>query len=233
MKSINQYIQEKLFVKRKTYKYFPKTKEELKDIIKKLVDEQSMEDVINLNSIDTSKITDMSDLFEYMKGLLKIDISNWNVSKVKRMDYMFRGCENLKEIIGIEDLDVSQVENMQGMFDECESFNQNISNWNVSQVENMASMFIECKSFNQPLNDWDVSNVEDMSWLFSECKNFNQDISNWDVSKVTYMDGMFDNCSSFNQDISNWNVSNITDMNRTSMFYKCPIEEKYKPKFNF
>lgn len=194
MKSIATYITEKLIIKKSNYNYFPETKKELKDIIEKLVDEQSIEDIINLNSIDTSKITDMSDLFENYEGLLKIDMSNWNVSNVKRMDYMFRGCVNLEKIIGIEDLDVSSVENMEGMFDGCKLFNQPLNNWKVSKVENMASMFIECKSFNHPLNNWNVSNVEDMSWMFSECESFNQDISKWNVSNVKYMDNMFSNC---------------------------------------
>ena len=231
MKNLTSYISEKMVYTKANSKYFPKTKEELKEIIEKLVNKQSAEDIINLNSIDTSEITDMSDLFDEMEGLVKINISDWDVSKVKRMDYMFRCCANLEKIIGIEDWDVSKVENMQGMFDGCKLFNQNISKWNVSKVENMASMFYECTSFNQPLDDWNVSNVEDMSWLFSECEKFNQDISSWNVFRVTYMTGMFDNCKSFNQDISKWNVSNVTDTNRTSMFYKCPIEEKYKPKF--
>ena len=37
MKPITNYINEKLFIKKKTYKYFPKTKEELQDIIKQLI----------------------------------------------------------------------------------------------------------------------------------------------------------------------------------------------------
>ena len=36
--------------------------------------------------------------------------------------------------------------------------------------------------------------------------------------------------SIFNNDISNWDVSNVT--NNIDMFVDCPIEEKYKPKFN-
>ena len=40
---------------------------------------------------------------------------------------------------------------------------------------------------------------------------------------------MFYDCEEFNQDISNWDVSNVTT-NRY-MFYECPIEKKYKPKF--
>ena len=39
---------------------------------------------------------------------------------------------------------------------------------------------------------------------------------------------MFAWCESFNQDISNWDVSKAKNMNR--MFFKCPIEEKHKPK---
>ena len=67
-------------------------------------------------------------------------------------------------------------------------------------------MFYRCKKLNKPLNNWNVSNVIYMHWMFGECKSFNQDISNWNVSKVDY--------------------------NSNMLFYNCPIEEKYKPKFS-
>ena len=35
--------------------------------------------------------------------------------------------------------------------------------------------------------------------------------------------------SKFNGDISKWNVSNVTD--NADIFLRCPIKEKYKPKF--
>ena len=57
---------------------------------------------------------------------------------------------------------------------------------------------------------------------------FNGDISKWDVSNVTDMEGMF-RFSKFNGDLSNWDVSNVT--NSANIFYKCPIKEKYQPKF--
>ena len=41
---------------------------------------------------------------------------------------------------------------------------------------------------------------------------------------------MFLSCESFNQDISNWDVSNVKA--RSNIFNGCPIEEKYKPKFD-
>ena len=74
------------------YKYRPKTKEELVEAIKKEIYEiQRTKNKPNwqadLNCIDTSLITDMSDLFSKEYGLNKFngDISKWNVSNVENM----------------------------------------------------------------------------------------------------------------------------------------------------
>ena len=50
----------------------------------------------NVNDIDTSKITDMSHLFDLFRkyDLSKLDISKWDVSKVDNMVYMFADCTN-------------------------------------------------------------------------------------------------------------------------------------------
>ena len=65
MKSLTHYIQEKLVIKKNkstNYKYFPKSKKELKEIIKKRIEYEGNE--VDLNDIDTSNITDMSGLFK-------------------------------------------------------------------------------------------------------------------------------------------------------------------------
>ena len=96
----------------------------------------------------------------------------------------------------------------------------------TSNITDMSKLF-EGSEFNGNISKWDVSNVINMKHMFTHSK-FNGDISNWDVSNVTNIAIMF--CDSvFNQDISKWNVSNVT--NNTDIFYSCPIEEKYKPKF--
>ena len=138
MKSLSQFIQEKLIIKKSknnSYKYFPKTKEELKDIILQRIEAEGEE--VDLNDIDVSKITDMSNLFAY---------SDFNGN--------------------ISDWDVSNVVNMNDMFFRCESFNQDISRWGVSNVTNMINMFYNCKSFNQDISKWNVSNVTNMGRMF-------------------------------------------------------------------
>jgi len=88
------------------YKFFPKNKEELQKIIDSKIYKHGNE--VDLNDIDTSKITDMSYLFSYYN--FDGDISKW---------------------------DVSNVENMQSMFANSK-FNRDISNWNVNNVINMS-----------------------------------------------------------------------------------------------
>ena len=66
----------------------------------------------------------------------------------------------------ISNWDVSNVTNMRWMFYRAHSFNQPLNNWNVSNVTNMMYMFNNAHSFNQPLNNWNVSNVENMLGMF-------------------------------------------------------------------
>lgn len=65
MKHIFDFINEKLIINKNTkfkkYNYHPKDKNELQDIVNKLIKERGNK--ADLNDIDTSEITDMSKLF--------------------------------------------------------------------------------------------------------------------------------------------------------------------------
>ena len=222
MKQINQFINEYI-VKKKLdkfvdsedhYEYFPETKEELIKVIYMLLDKGETD----LNCIDTSKITDMSELF-YNKGNINIDVSKWNVSNVKDMNRMFYNCEDFN--CDLSNWDVSKVENMERMFHYCEKFNCDLSNWNVSKVKNMSYMFYSCKNFDCDLSNWDVSNVEKIDHMFCECKIFiGKGLDNWNINKkVVDMSNMFDGCRKFNCDLSKWNTKRVKDMRY--MFYNC------------
>lgn len=87
-------------------KFQPKTKEELKELVNNFE--------INLGDIDTSLITDMSNLFH---GTIRKDFS------------------------GIENWDVSKVTDMSCMFAQATSFNQPLNSWDISNVKLKTRMF--------------------------------------------------------------------------------------------
>ena len=150
---------------------------------------RNMIDNVDVTSVCTTKITDMTKMFEN-KNNFNQDISTWDVSNVTNMTEMFRGAY---------------------------SFNQDISTWDVSNVTNMYLLFYTTNFFDQDIGNWDVSNVKNMSYLFGQSR-FNQDIGNWDVSNVTDMGSMFHNNRYFNQDLSDWDVSNVENIFYFSRF---------------
>lgn len=142
----------------------PKTTKELKQLIKDTIKKEGNE--ADLNFIDTSLITDMTDLF--------VGMFNFNGK--------------------IDKWDTSNVTSMRGMFCLAKSFNQPIGNWDTSKVTDMHSMFSGAESFNQPIGNWNTSKVTNMRFMFSDATSFNQQIDKWDTSKVTSMLDMFDGC---------------------------------------
>ena len=178
MKTLNQYIKEKLIIN-KDYQdagISPKSFDELRKII---VDRYiklgpgTKQNPIDFNDIDVSNLDSFCNnndigIFEGT-NFKYIDISDWDVSNIKSMRYMFAYCETLESV-------------------------GNLLKWNVSEVTNMSSMFYGCKSFNQDISNWNVSKVTDMTCMFDRCKSFNQDISGWDVSKVKFKTYIFLNC---------------------------------------
>ena len=232
MKSLPIYINEYI-IKNKldkpidsehTYKYIPNTKEELVENIEELVDR----DIYDFNCIDTSKITDMSHLFNVLNKRIKynlkytpFDVSGWDVSNVTNMAYTFFNCYNFD--CDLSNWNVSKVDSMLDMFANCKMFTgKGLENWNVSNVENMAGMFSGCVKFNCDISKWNVSNVTSMMGMFSNCWLFSCDLSKWNVSKVKDMESMFAYCYDFTgKGLENWNVSNVKHMN--NMFFNCKV----------
>ena len=64
----------------------PETKQELRLLIQFALERQGVD--ADLNDIDTSKITDMSNLFEGL-NIRHIKIDKWDVSNVTNMSNMF------------------------------------------------------------------------------------------------------------------------------------------------
>jgi surface protein len=159
---------------------------------------------------DTPCFTSINSLKEcFYNTKVEGDLSQWDISGIKNMSWMF-ACSKIDTDIGLSEWDVSGITNMRGMFMESKiSSSIGLAEWNVSNVKDMSYMF-RGSNFNQDISKWDVSSVIDMYCMFC-LSNFDQDISQWNVSKVFNMIGMFDK-SKFNQDISQWDVSNVKNM---------------------
>jgi len=220
MKDLKEYINEgfKLSKNHKSiYRFVPNNKDELLDAIKNIISEfdEQNDDVINLNVINTAKITDMSDLFNDrdVRYISKyFDISEWDVSNVTTMEYMFYGADYTGEHGDISNWDVSNVEDMSNMFRASE-YNGDISNWDVSNVKDMFCMFYSSRftGKNGDISKWDVSNVINMQQMFMSSE-FRGDLSKWKPEKCVNMSYMF--CGSHIMDnLEEWNV----DFHKTSV----------------
>ena len=177
MKTLNQYIKEKLIFNKDYHdsNIVIKSVDELQKIIEDRYDKLgpgTKENPIDFNDIDVSNFDSFCNnkdegIFEETK-FKHINISDWDVSNIKSMRSMFYGCEELESTGDLSNWDVSSVENTSNMFYDCKKLKSvvDISKWDVSSVTNMSFMFCDCNNFNQNLSNWDVSSVTDMTYLF-------------------------------------------------------------------
>ena len=170
-------------------------------------------------------MSDLGKLFEKNINILSIDLSNFDLSNVKSMRYMFNKCYKLKKIIGINNVNTNNINDMSGMFQLCENLEYlDLSNFDTSKVTNMRFMFNECNKLKEikGLNKLNTSNVCDMNLMFQLCISLEYlDLSNFDTSKTKSMSWIFNKCYNLKEikGINNFNTSKVTEM--SEMFNEC------------
>jgi len=153
MLNINNFISEKLKINSKSkvdkpeYKYHPSDFWELKKIIDNRVKEEN--DDIDFNDIDISNIDDLEGTFAYKNKLTKIDISAWDVSKVKSMVEMFAGCKNLESIGDISDWKIESLTDITGMFYGCSKLTNtgDLNKWDASGITKKQNAFSQANEY--------------------------------------------------------------------------------------
>jgi len=119
---------------------------------------RSLEHVIGIPTLDTSKVTIMIGMFKHCISLESVDLSGIDMSLVYSCSSMFQSCSKLREVEGIRD-------------------------WNTKSLSNASYMFFNCNMLESiDLSGWATSRLENTSYMFSKCDMLSKiDITGWDI----------------------------------------------------
>ncbi len=148
------------------------------------------------NNIDTSLVTNMSNMFMTCSSLKELDVTTFITDKVTDMSYMFTSCEDLT--------------------------NLDVTNFNTSNVTDMSYMFAICNDLTGiDVSKFDTSKVTNMSYMFAACGKLSSlDVTNFVTSSVTDMSNMFISCNTLSTlDLSSFDTTNVTTV--VDMFRSC------------
>jgi len=191
-------------------------------------------EIEGLHYLNTSNVTDMSQMFYGCSSLTSVDVSNFDTRNVTDMLGMFYGCSSLTSV-DVSNFDTRNVTDMAMMFERCSSLTSvDVSNFNTKNVAEMFEMFLGCKNLkNIDVSGFDTRNVTNMSRMFKGCNSLEYvDVSNFITDKVTSMGYMFADCYCLkNVDVSKFDTSSLLndshdDGQTYAMFLRCHgIEE--------
>jgi surface protein len=184
------------------------------------LDMANLVSISGLELVDTSEVTDMSNLFRSCTSLNNIDINQLETGNALLTSGMFYDCMAF-ESMDLSEMDFKNVVDASYMFAGCESLNV-LKLPKLDQALSLSHLFERvgqksdyCADIQGELN---TSKCEDMSYMFQESRLYNMDMAeNLDTSSLKNAEGMFYNCGLDKIDLSKWNTSNITNMKK--MFY--------------
>lgn len=161
--------------------------------------------------------TTMSAMFFDCSALTNVDVSKWDVGKVKYFSAMFKECSALQSIKGLD-------------------------NWNTASAIDMSSMFASDSSLTElDLSKFDTSNVITFDSMFtSDIALTSLNVSNFKIDKVTNFSNMFSSCKALTSitGLNTWKTTGTiidkpTDIDMSLMFaYNNNLETLDVSKFD-
>ena len=171
------------------------------------------------------KLYNTSNLFFDCTSIISIDLSNFDSSELKSMEWMFANCKSLNTI-NFKNFDTNNVTDMSLLFFGCQNLKHlDLSNFITRNVTNMSFMFGRCinlRSLNF-LPSFSTMSVNNFNGMFYNCSSLIKlDLSNFNTANAKSMSGMFDLCTSLiSLDISNFRTNDIEDL--CKMFANCSL----------
>ncbi|MCJ1996949.1 BspA family leucine-rich repeat surface protein, partial [Lactococcus piscium] len=114
---------------------------------------KSLTQIVGLEDFDTSKVREMSGMFQGASALTSLDLSELDTSKVRSTISMFEGCSSLISL-NFSKFDTSSLTNLSYMFKGCTSLKTlDLSSFNTSEVTTMRGMFSNTSLIELTLGD--------------------------------------------------------------------------------
>ena len=101
----------------------------------------------NINYLNTSAVTNMTQMFYGCTGLTKLDVSGFDTHNVTTMNGMFQNCSKITTL-DVTGFDVSNVTSMANMFNGCSNLTTIYCNddWKEGRSRTSSNMFYNCTS---------------------------------------------------------------------------------------
>ena len=147
----------------------------------------------------TDCVMDMSRMFMENKELENLNLSGFNVSRLRYVGTMFRNCNKLK-ILNLKGWNPPLESNMDSTFSECRSLEElDLSGFDVSKIGNFTHTFYNCQSLKKlNISTWKTGNISSLKNTFNGLSNVEEiDMTGFTTFKDGYdSTGVFDKVNS-------------------------------------
>ena len=149
-----------------------------------------VDNLVNQTNIITMRwnypLTSCDSMFNDLKNITSIDLTNFDTSKVEIFECMFYNCTSLKSI-NLNNVNTSSANNMRSMFSKCSGLEMlNLSSFDTSKVTTMWDMFYGCTSLKSlDLSIFETPELKEINGMFYSCSSLVLlNIINFNTSKV-------------------------------------------------
>lgn len=128
---------------------------------------------VNLSNFDLSPVTKMNDMFNYCTNLTKVKFSGNETKYLDNMAYMFNYCKKLKSI-DFKNITTENVTDMSGMFQNCEELEElDLTKFCTPNVLSLNCMCNDCYKLKSIKfsNQFNTDKVLYMNYMFFGCEN--------------------------------------------------------------
>ena len=141
------------------------------------------ESIIMKTSGSTTKVIDMSSIFNGCSSLKSVDLTDFDISGVTSFYQSFSQCHGLVSV-KFGNFITTNLENMNSMFYNCiKLVSLDLSSFNTSKVTSMKSLFYSCSKLSSlNISNFNVQSVEDFQFMFAGCGLTSLDLSHFVTS---------------------------------------------------